>query len=338
MTTDTSAASAAAAAAAPAPTGTAATAQRILRVGPVNPQVARTLDEEFDALVLPSDPAERAAFLAEQAGGIRIAVCSGRVGVDTELMRSLPDLEAIINFGVGYDATDVAQAAERGIPLSNTPDVLNDCVADTALALYLDTLRQVSAADRFVRAGRWAAGEGFPLTARASGRTVGILGLGRIGTAIAQRLGAFGCRIHYHNRSERPESGYTYHRTVRELAEAVDVLVVAASGGPDSVGIVGAAELAALGPQGHLVNIARGTVVDEDALVAALTEGTIAGAGLDVYEREPQVPEALFGLENVVLLPHVGSGTRETRADMAELVLSNLRRYLADGTLLTPIS
>lgn len=331
MTTDTSAASAAAAA------PTAATAQRILRVGPVNPQVAQALDEEFDALVLPSDPTERTAFLAEQAGGIRIAVCSGRVGVDTELMRSLPALEAIINFGVGYDATDVAQAAERGIPLSNTPDVLNDCVADTALALYLDTLRRVSAADRFVRAGRWAAGEGFPLTARASGRTVGIIGLGRIGTAIAQRLEAFGCRIHYHNRTERPESGYTYHRTARELAEAVDVLIVAAAGGPDSVGIVGAAELAALGPQGYLINIARGTVVDEDALLTAVTEGTIAGAGLDVYEREPQVPEALFGLENVVLLPHVGSGTRETRADMAELVLSNLRRYLADGTLLTPI-
>lgn len=329
MTTDISPASAATA---------APTAGRILRVGPVNPQVARVLKEEFDALVLPSDPSEQAAFLAEQADGIRIAVCSGRIGVDGELMRSLPALEAIINFGVGYDATDVAQAAERGIPLSNTPDVLNDCVADTALALYLDTLRQASAADRFVRAGRWAAGEGFPLTTRASGRTVGILGLGRIGSAIAQRLEAFGCQIHYHNRSERPESGYTYHSSARALAEAVDVLVIAAAGGPDSEGIVGAAELAALGPEGYLINIARGTVVDEPALVAALTEGTIAGAGLDVYAKEPQVPAALLGLENVVLLPHVGSGTRETRADMAELVLSNLRQYLADGTLVTPIS
>lgn len=332
MTTDTSASSAAAAA------STAATAARILRVGPVNPQVARALDEEFDSLVLPADPAERTAFLAEHAGEIRIAVCSGRIGVDTDLMRSLPALEAIINFGVGYDATDVAQAAERGIPLSNTPDVLNDCVADTALALYLDTLRQVSAADRFVRAGRWAAGEGFRLTARASGRTVGILGLGRIGTAIALRLEGFGCQIHYHNRSERPESGYTYHPSVRALADAVDVLVVAASGGPDSAGIVGAAELASLGPQGYVINIARGTVMDEDALVTALTEGTIAGAGLDVYAQEPQVPTALFDLENVVLLPHVGSGTHETRADMAELVLSNLRQYQQDGTLLTPIS
>ncbi|WP_313818197.1 2-hydroxyacid dehydrogenase [Citricoccus sp.] len=314
------------------------TAHHVLRVGPVNPQVASSLDAEFGALVLPTDPAERTAFLAEQGDQIRIAVCSGRFGVDTELMRALPSLEAIVSFGVGYDATDVAQAAERGIPVSNTPDVLNDCVADTALALYLDTLRQVSASDRFVRAGRWDAGQNFPLTTRASGRTVGILGLGRIGAAIAHRLEGFGCRIHYHNRSERTESGYTYHPSVLALAEEVDVLIVAASGGPDSVGLVGAAELAALGPQGHLVNIARGTVVDEDALVAALSAGTIAGAGLDVYENEPHVPEALRELENVVVLPHVGSGTHETRADMAELVLANLRQFLRDGTLRTPIS
>ncbi|XKH56836.1 2-hydroxyacid dehydrogenase [Citricoccus nitrophenolicus] len=332
MTSDTLPSSAAATA--PAPNGTT---ERILRVGPVNPQVARALDEEFGAMVLPSDSAERSAFLAEHADGVRIAVCSGRIGVDSDLMRSLPALEAIVNFGVGYDATDVAQAAERGIPVSNTPDVLNDCVADTALALYLDTLRRVSAADRFVRAGRWNSGEGFPLTTRASGRTVGILGLGRIGAAIAQRLEAFGCRIHYHNRSERPDSGYTYHPSVLGLAKEVDVLIVAASGGPDSVGLVGEAELAALGAQGHLINIARGTVVDEQALVTALTEGTIAGAGLDVYENEPEVPEAFLALDNVVLLPHVGSGTRETRSDMAELVLANLRQYLRDGTLVTPI-
>jgi lactate dehydrogenase-like 2-hydroxyacid dehydrogenase len=314
------------------------TAQRVLRVGPVNPTVASALDAEFGALVLPSDPGEQEPFLDDHGDEIRIAVCSGRVGVDTELMRRLPALEGIVSFGVGYDSTDVEQAAERGIPVSNTPDVLNDCVADTAMALYLDTLRRISASDRFVRSGRWAAGEGFPLTARASGRTVGILGLGRIGSAIARRLEAFGCTIHYHNRRERPGSGYAYQPSVRELAEAVDVLIVAASGGPESVGLVGAAELRALGPQGHLVNIARGTVVDETALVAALSDGTIAGAGLDVYADEPQVPEALLELDNVVVLPHVGSGTHETRADMAELVLSNLRQLLRDGTLVTPIS
>lgn len=333
MTTDTSSADPAVGSAATSP----GTAQRILRVGPVNPTVAQALDDQFDVLVLPSEPAERNAFLADHGDQIRIAVCSGRVGVDSELMRALPGLEAIVNFGVGYDATDVAQAAERGIPVSNTPEVLNDCVADTAVALYLDTLRKVSASDRFVRSGRWAAGEGFPLTTRASGRAVGILGLGRIGAAIARRLEGFDCRIHYHNRRERPESGYTYQPSVRALAQAVDVLIVAASGGPDSVGLVGTEELAALGPRGHLVNIARGTVVDEQALVAALSDGTIAGAGLDVYVDEPHVPEPLLAMDNVVVLPHVGSGTHETRADMAELTLSNLRRFLQDGTLVTPI-
>ncbi|MFC7400849.1 2-hydroxyacid dehydrogenase [Citricoccus sp. GCM10030269] len=333
MITDTS--SAVNAAADPHTAGSTAT--HIVRVGPVNPHVAQVLDEEFRALVLPTDPAEQSDFLQEHAEQIRIAVCSGRFGVGTELMRALPSLEAIVNFGVGYDATDARQAAERGIAVSNTPDVLNDCVADTALALYLDTLRRFTASDRFVRAGRWSSGEGFPLTTRASGRTVGILGLGRIGAAIAQRLEALGCTIHYHNRRERPESGFTYHSSVRELAQAVDVLVVAASGGPDSAGLVGEAELAALGPEGHLVNIARGTVVDEPALVSALSNGTIAGAGLDVYAHEPQVPETLLGLDNVVVLPHVGSGTRETRADMAELTLANLRQFLRDGTLITPI-
>jgi lactate dehydrogenase-like 2-hydroxyacid dehydrogenase len=327
--------------AAPGLAGTAdapATARRILRVGPVNPTVAAALEDEFDALVLPADPTERAAFLAEHAEGIDLAVCSGRFGVDTELMRSLPALKAVMSFGVGYDSTDTGQAADRGIAVSNTPDVLNDCVADTAVALYLDTLRRFSSADRFVRAGRWAAGESFPLATRATGRTVGIVGLGRIGAAIAHRLEGFGCQIHYHNRRERPEYGYTYHPSVRDLAQAVDVLVVAAAGGPGTVGLVGAGELAALGSHGHLVNVSRGSVVDERALVAALVDGTIAGAGLDVFEDEPHVPEELLGLDQVVVLPHVGSGTHETRADMAELTLANLRRYLQDGTLLTPIA
>ncbi|HRO94218.1 2-hydroxyacid dehydrogenase [Citricoccus sp.] len=330
MTTDTSPA--------PATGAPSGTAQHVLRVGPVNPTVAAALDAEFGALVLPEDPGERETFLEDHGEEIRVAVCSGRIGVDTELMRRLPALEGIVSFGVGYDSTDVGQAAERGIPVSNTPEVLNDCVADTAVALYLDTLRRVSASDRFVRSGRWAAGEGFPLTTRATGRTVGILGLGRIGAAIAHRLEAFGCAIHYHNRRERPGSGYTYQPSVRELAEAVDVLIVAASGGPESAGLVGAAELRALGPQGHLVNIARGTVVDESALVAALADGTIAGAGLDVYADEPHVPEALLEMDQVVVLPHVGSGTHETRADMARLALANLRQFLTDGTLVTPIS
>lgn len=312
----------------------------VLRVGLVNPQVARVLDTEYNALALPADPSDRDRFMTEHADRlrtIRIAVCSGRVGVDTALMEAMPSLEAVINFGVGYDSTDVEQAAERGILVSNTPDVLTDCVADIAVALYLASLRRVAAADRFVRTGKWASGEQFPLASRASRRTVGILGLGRIGLAIAQRLEAFRCQIHYHNRSPRPELTFTYHASALELAHTVDVLVIAAAGGPQSRGVVGTAELAALGPRGHLVNIARGSLVDEDALISALEDGTIAGAGLDVYADEPNVSERLRRLDNVVLLPHVGSGTQETREDMAALVLDNLRQYLRDQTLLTPI-
>ena len=313
------------------------TAQQIVRVGPVNPTVAQALDEDYGTLVLPTEPAEREAFLAEHGERIRLAVCSGKIGVDTQLMHQLPQLEAIINFGVGYDATDVAQATERGIPISNTPDVLTDCVADTALGLYLMTLRSLGSAERFVRDGSWATGANFPLTTRASGKRVGILGLGRIGQAIVDRLEAFGCEIHYHNRSQKPVD-YTYQPSAAALAEAVDVLVVAAAGGPESAGLVDAEVLSKLGPDGFLVNIARGSVIDEPALVDALQSKTIAGAGLDVFAHEPHVPEQLLELENVVLLPHLGSGTRETRADMASVVLENLRSYLEHGTLVTPIS
>jgi lactate dehydrogenase-like 2-hydroxyacid dehydrogenase len=310
----------------------------IVRVGPVNPTVAQALLENYASLVLPDAGAQREAFLTEHGSSIRVAVCSGKIGVDTQIMKRLPNLEAIVNFGVGYDATDVAQATERGIPISNTPDVLTDCVADTALGLYLDTLRTLSAAERFVRNGTWATGVNFPLATRASSKRVGILGLGRIGAAIAKRLEGFDCEIHYHNRSEITGSPYTYHPSATALAEATDVLIVAAAGGPDSAGLVDAAVLEAIGPKGFLINIARGSVVDEPALVAALQSGTIAGAGLDVFASEPHVPEELFDLENVVLLPHLGSGTHETRADMASLVLDNLRSYVESGELVTPIS
>lgn len=310
----------------------------ILQVGPVNSTVQAALAAEFGAVRLPGDPAERETFLAEHGDEIRVAVCSGKVGVDADLMRRLGRLEAIVNFGVGYDATDVDQAEARGIPISNTPDVLTDCVADTALALYLDVLRRISAADRYVRAGDWEAKGNFPLAVRASGRTVGILGLGRIGGAVARRLEGFGCEIHYHNRRPVGGSGYTYQASVGELAEAVDVLIVAAAGGPASAGLVDATVLAKLGTEGYLINIARGSVVDEDALVAALVEGRLGGAGLDVFADEPRVPSALKELDNVVLLPHLASGTTETRGDMAELTLANLRSYLSSGALVTPVA
>lgn len=314
------------------------TGEQILRVGPVNPTVAESLKEEFATLVLPDSSAERAALLASHGEQIRVAVCSGRFGVDSELMAQLPNLEAIINFGVGYDATDTQQAAERGIAISNTPDVLNDCVADTALGLYLSTLRSLGAAERFVRDGSWASGQDFPLATRASGKKVGILGLGRIGQAIATRLEAFGCEIHYHNRNQKPEVSYQYHSSAAQLAAETEVLIVAAAGGPQSAKLVNQEVISAVGPQGFIINIARGTVIDEQALVQALLSGEIAGAGLDVFENEPTVPSELLNLDNVVLLPHLGSGTRETRADMASLTLENLRAYLTERKLITPIS
>lgn len=314
------------------------TGNDILRVGPVNPTVAKVLAEEFATLVLPDEANDRERFLTEHGQDIRIAVCSGKIGVDTELMNRLPNLEAIINFGVGYDATDVAQANERAIPISNTPDVLTDCVADTALGLYLMTLRSLGSAERFVRSGAWGRGENFALATRASGQRVGILGLGRIGQAIATRLEAFDCEIHYHNRTQKQGLAYTYHESAAELAQATDVLIVAAAGGPQSAHLVDEKVLAKVGPSGYLINIARGSVIDEQALVHALEHGLIAGAGLDVFAQEPTIPDALMNLDNVVLLPHLASGTHETRADMATLMLNNLRSYLSEGRLITPVS
>lgn len=309
---------------------------RVLQVGPLKPSLAETLATTYDALVLPDGP-ERAAFLAEHGSSVAVAITSGRTGVGPELMRALPALGAVVNFGVGYDTTDVAQAAERGILVSNTPDVLTDCVADTALGLTIDVLRGLSAADRFVRRGAWPSEGTFPLMHRVSGKSVGILGLGRIGRAIATRFEAFGCTISYHQRTELSDVAYAYAATPRELAASVDVLVVATAGGSGTRGLVDRDVLTALGPDGYLVNIARGSVVDEDALVELLVEGRLAGAGLDVFTDEPKVPQSLVDLDNVVLLPHVGSGTVETRAAMEQLTLDNLAQFLADGTVLTPV-
>ncbi|WBB62594.1 2-hydroxyacid dehydrogenase [Streptomyces sp. WMMC500] len=310
---------------------------RVLQVGPLMPSLAETLRGTYGALVLPDGGDERAAFLAARGSEVVAAVTSGRAGVGTGLMTALPRLGAVINFGVGYDTTDVALARSRGVKVSHTPDVLTDCVADTALGLTLDLLRGLSAADRFVRAGRWPEAGTFPLMRRVSGARVGILGLGRIGRAIATRFAAMGCPISYHSRHEVPGTGHVYAPSPVELAAAVDVLVVATSGGAGTRGLVDRSVLKALGPRGYLINIARGTVVDEDALVEMLTAGELAGAGLDVFAAEPQVPDALLGMDNVVLLPHLASGTLETRAEMERLTLGNLASFLGGGDLLTPV-
>ncbi|NYI78870.1 NAD(P)-dependent oxidoreductase [Nocardioides panzhihuensis] len=309
--------------------------RRILQVGPLKPSLAATLTERYDALVLPDDDT-RAAFLAEHGASIGAVVTTGRTGVPADLMAQLPALGAIVNFGVGYDTTDVEAAAARGVLISNTPDVLTDCVADTAIGLAIDTLRRLSAADRFVRRGDWS-GASYPLTRKVSGKRVGIVGLGRIGQAIATRFEAFGCPISYHSRREVPGSPYAYAASPADLAADVDILVLATSGGSGTQHLVDRQVLEALGPDGYLINIARGSVVDQDALVDLLLTGGIAGAGLDVYTDEPTVPAELMALDNVVLLPHLASGTVETRAAMEQLALDNLDRWLADGTVLTPV-
>ncbi|NYE36030.1 lactate dehydrogenase-like 2-hydroxyacid dehydrogenase [Nocardioides cavernae] len=303
---------------------------RVVQLGGLMPFVREWLTERYAAPEL--------ADLGgpDRAAGVEVAVVGGGAPAGAAEMDALPDLGAIVNFGVGYDNVDVQEASRRGIVVSNTPDVLTDAVADLAAFLVVDVLRGISAADRFVRSGAWARGEKPPLTRDVRGAVVGVLGLGRIGTAAAQRLEAFGAEVHYHSRSPK-DVVWTYHGSPVELAAASDVLVVLTPGGAGTEGLVDAAVLDALGPDGHLVNVARGSVVDEDALVAALEEGRIAGAGLDVFADEPHVPEALLGRDDVVLLPHVGSATVQTREAMGRLVLDNVDAFLERGELVTPV-
>jgi lactate dehydrogenase-like 2-hydroxyacid dehydrogenase len=312
------------------------TTNEILQVGTLEATLAAELAAKYEPLLLSAD-GDRAAFLAEHAGTIRVIVTNGRPGVDANLIAALPNLGAIVSNGVGYDAIDVDAARASGVGVSNTPDVLTDTVADTALGLTLMTLRNFGAADRYVRAGRWASDGPFPYARDLNGLQVGILGLGRIGSAIAKRLLAFDCAIAYHNRHEINRSPYRYSASPVELAESVDVLVVATAGGPHTEKLVNADVLTALGPDGYLINIARGSVVDQDALVDLLASGGLAGAGLDVFVDEPHVPARLRELDNVVLLPHVGSATARTRRAMALLTLRNLDSYLSSGELVTPV-
>lgn len=264
------------------------------------------------------------------------AITSSRFGVTNSQIDALPKLCAIVHFGVGYETTDVAYARSKGIVVSNTPDVLTDCVADLAVGGLIDVMRRLSDAERFVRRGDWQRGQ-YPLATKVTGKRVGILGLGRIGQAIARRLTGFDMAISYHSRHRVAEVPYAYADSPEALASSVDVLVVATSGGPATAGLVSAEVLAALGPAGYLVNIARGSVVDEPALVSALVAGRLAGAALDVFADEPTVPAPLPDLDNVVLLPHIASATHETREAMGDLAFANLHQFLTDGTLRTPV-
>ena len=308
----------------------------IIVVGKIFAPTQEKLDGEFTCHKLYEAP-ERDAFLKQHAGKVRALATFGASGADAKLMDALPKLEIIANFGVGVDAIDVAAARQRKIIVTNTPDVLNECVSDTAMALVLNTLRRFPASETYLRSGYWAARGAFELSTSLGGKSLGILGLGRIGESIARRALAFGMKIRYHNRN-RKSVPYAYDADVVALARNSDVLLVATPGGAETNKIVNAKVLDALGPEGYLVNIARGSVIDEPVLLKYLKEKKIAGAGLDVFEGEPKINPDWFGLENAVLFPHVGSATVETRTAMGDLQVENLRLHFAGKPVKSPVT
>lgn len=275
--------------------------------------------------------------LAAHGTEVRGVVTRGSKGITAAVMERLPNLEIVANFGVGYDTVDAAAAATRNVIVTNTPDVLNEEVADLALGLLLATAREIPQADRYVRAGKWKGGA-FPLSATLRDRSVGLVGMGRIGKAIAKRIEAFGLSIAYHSRKPAGDVSYKHYPDLVALARDVDTLILILPGGAATRGIVNKQVLEALGPNGILINVARGTVVDEPALVEALKARTILAAGLDVFADEPNVPEAMLSLDNVVLLPHVGSATHYTRTAMGQLVVDNVVSWFEGKGPVTPVA
>jgi len=308
----------------------------ILQIAPMMPMVVDQIDRRFTVHRLweASDPD---VWLAEHGHRIRGIAAGGHASVDDRLMSRLPALEIVAAFGVGYDQIDAKWAGNNGIVVTNTPDVLTDEVADLTIGLLISTVRRIPAAERHLREGKWPAGT-FPLTASLRGRKVGILGLGRIGKAIAKRLEAFGLPISYHGRSRQEDVEYTYVADPVELASQVDVLISVIPGGGATEKLVGAAIFEALGPDGIFINVGRGTVVDEAALIEALRSNTILAAGLDVFADEPNVPAELIAMDNTVLLPHVASGTHHTRNAMGQLVVDNLVSWFDGRGALTPVA
>ena len=270
--------------------------------------------------------------------GIRAVAFKGHKAFGAVEMDLLPNLGVIANYGVGYDAIDIPAATARGIKVTNTPDVLNDDVADIAVAMWLMQGRQMLQANDWARSGEWARKGEYPLNRKMSGGRAGIVGLGRIGREIANRLAGFKMDIHYHSRSEKQTPGWTWHADPVSLAQSVDFLFVALVGGAATENYVSRAVIDALGPRGVIVNISRGSTIDEAALLEALEMGRIAGAGLDVFRNEPNIDPRFYALPNVVIQPHQGSGTVETRIEMAALQRRNVAAYLAGKALETPVN
>lgn len=318
------------------------TRAEVLMPVPLPALIIEALEREFTLHKLWLAADQKAAFesiaprIRAIATGVPILADGAVWPVTAERMAACPELEVIANLGVGYDNIDAAAAKARSIAVTNTPDVLTEETADTAFGLLLNAVRQFPAAERYLRAGKWL-NKAFPLTASLRNRTLGILGLGRIGKAIARRGEAFGLKIVYHNRRPDPSASWPYCASVLDLAKACDILMVAVPGGGETSRIIDAQVLEALGPDGILINISRGSVVDEQALIEALQKGKILTAGLDVFDKEPLVPQALVEMEQVVLLPHVGSASTITRDAMNQLVVDNLLAWSRNEALLTPV-
>ncbi|WP_299701336.1 2-hydroxyacid dehydrogenase [uncultured Tateyamaria sp.] len=299
----------------------------LLQIGGITDTMRDRLSERFTIHQASGDyPAEAITHI----------VTNGHDGVPADILAKCTNAKVAASYGVGYDAIDTDACVERGIIVTHTPDVLNAEVATTAIMLMLTSFRSFLSDEAHARSGNWETNGNAPLSRSADNRRVGILGLGRIGQAIADKLKAFDADIHYHTRSER-DVPYTYHANLVDMAKAVEVIICITPGGPSTHHIVNADVIEALGPDGTLINVSRGSVIDEAAMVAALQSGKLGYAALDVFEEEPKIPDALKTMSNVILLPHVGSATHETRAAMGTLVVDNLISHLDNGLVITPV-
>jgi len=307
----------------------------VLVLSSLPPATMAVLEENFTCHRL-WEAKDRDAFLAEAGAKVRGLATTGVHGAPKALIDKLPKLEVISAFGVGYDQVDLPTVKARGIVLTNTPNVLTDCVADLGMALMLSVARKVPAAERFLKDGKWLKGA-FPLGVKVSGKTAAICGLGRIGSAIAKRCAGFDMTVVYHDIEPKTNQPYRMMPSLMALAEAADVFFVATYGGPSTRNLIDEKVMRAIGPNGILINIARGSIVDEPALARVLADGGLGAAGIDAYVDEPNVPAELMALDNVVLTPHIASGTVETRAAMGKLMTENMIAYFAGKPLPTPV-
>lgn len=308
----------------------------ILALGTLLPAEMDELEKHYDIIRLWKEADPEAALQAHKNDIVAILSSYNGMPVTRRILEALPNVSMIGQFGMGVDNIDLAAVKERHIELSNTPDILTNDTADIAMSLLLSVSRRIVEADMYVRVGKWPSGA-FPLGVSLSGKRAGIVGMGRIGQAIARRCAGFDMAISYHGPREKADMPYQYYADLRQMAENSDFLILACPGGPDTKHIINTKILKALGPKGYVINIARGSVINTDDLLIALSNRDIAGAGLDVYETEPNIPQALISMDNVVLLPHIGSATSETRSAMGKLVIANILAHFEGQKLLTPV-